>query len=35
MLPCGANTIRLTPALNIGRDLVDEGLDLFESASSS
>ncbi|MCO5185176.1 MAG: acetyl ornithine aminotransferase family protein [Anaerolineae bacterium] len=32
MLPCGANTIRLTPALNIGRDLVDEGLDLFESA---
>lgn len=32
LLPCGTNSIRLTPALNISRDLVDEGLHIFESA---
>ena len=29
LIPCGANTIRLTPPLNISRELVDEGLRIF------
>jgi 4-aminobutyrate aminotransferase len=32
MLPCGANAIRMTPALNISRRLVDDGLQIFEDA---
>jgi 4-aminobutyrate aminotransferase len=32
LLPCGRNTIRLTPPLNISRPLVDEGLHIFEEA---
>lgn len=32
IIPCGPNVIRLTPPLNISRDLVDEGLHLFEEA---
>jgi 4-aminobutyrate aminotransferase len=32
LLPCGRSTMRLTPALTIGRTLLDEGLDLFEHA---
>ena len=32
LLPCGPNTLRLTPSLNIPRNLVDEGLQLFETA---
>ncbi len=32
VIPCGPNVIRLTPPLNISRDLVDEGLHLFEEA---
>jgi 4-aminobutyrate aminotransferase len=32
LIPCGPNSIRMTPALNISRDLVDEGLMIFESA---
>jgi len=35
VLPCGANTIRFTPPLNISRELVDEGLALFEDAITS
>jgi 4-aminobutyrate aminotransferase len=31
MLPCGSNSIRFTPALNIPRKLVDEGLQIFEA----
>jgi 4-aminobutyrate aminotransferase len=31
MLPCGSNSIRFTPALNIPRNLVDEGLQIFEA----
>ena len=31
LLPCGANSIRLTPPLNIPQDLVDEGLQIFET----
>ncbi len=30
LLGCGANSLRLIPALNIERPLLDEGLDLFE-----
>ncbi len=30
MLGCGANSLRFIPALNIPRELLDEGLDLFE-----
>ena len=30
LLPCGENTIRLTPPLNIPRHLLDEGLQIFE-----
>ena len=29
LLPCGTNTIRLIPALNVPRPLVDEGLNIF------
>jgi 4-aminobutyrate aminotransferase len=32
VIPCGGNSIRFTPPLNIPRELVDEGLALFESA---
>lgn len=32
IIPCGPNVIRITPPLNISRDLVDEGLHLFEEA---
>ncbi len=31
-LGCGRSTIRFMPALMIGRELVDEGLEIFESA---
>ena len=34
LLPCGSNSLRLTPPLNIDRNLVDEGLRLFEQALS-
>jgi 4-aminobutyrate aminotransferase len=34
LLPCGSNSVRLTPPLNIDRKLVDEGLQLFEQALS-
>lgn len=30
LLPCGENTIRMTPPLNISRKLLDEGLQIFE-----
>jgi 4-aminobutyrate aminotransferase-like enzyme len=30
MIPCGSNSIRMTPPLNIPRHLVDEGLEIFE-----
>lgn len=29
LIPCGSNSIRMTPALNIPRHLVDEGLQIF------
>jgi 4-aminobutyrate aminotransferase len=32
LLGAGANTIRISPALNIPRDLVNEGLDILEEA---
>ena len=32
MLGCGLNSLRFIPALNIPRDLLDEGVDLFERA---
>ncbi len=32
LIPCGANSIRMTPPLNIPRPLVEEGLHLFEAA---
>jgi len=32
MLPCGVSAIRLSPALNIDKSLLDEALDLFERA---
>lgn len=32
MIPCGTNSIRMTPPLNIPRHLVEEGLHLFEKA---
>lgn len=32
LLPCGTNTIRFIPALNIPRPLVDEGLNIFAEA---
>jgi 4-aminobutyrate aminotransferase len=35
LIPCGPNSIRMTPPLNIPRDLVDEGLMIFEKALTS
>ena len=32
LIPCGSNSIRMTPPLNIARDLVDEGLQIFAEA---
>lgn len=32
IIPCGTNSIRLTPPLNIARPLVEEGLHIFEDA---
>lgn len=32
LLPCGQNTIRFTPPLNIPESLVEEGLQIFEAA---
>ncbi|MBE2220129.1 MAG: acetyl ornithine aminotransferase family protein [Anaerolineae bacterium] len=32
LIPCGRNGIRMTPALNIPRHLVDDGLQIFEEA---
>lgn len=32
LIPCGSNSVRMTPPLNIPRPLVDEGLSLFENA---
>ena len=32
VIPCGANSIRFTPPLNISRELVDEGLAIFETS---
>ncbi len=32
MIPCGSNSIRMTPPLNIPRNLVDDGLAIFEEA---
>jgi len=32
LLPCGPNSIRMTPPLNISRELTDEGLRIFEDA---
>lgn len=32
LIPCGVNALRFTPALNIPRQLVDEGLQIFEEA---
>mgnify|MGYP001130257415 CR=1 FL=1 len=32
MIPCGTNSIRMTPPLNIPRNLVDDGLAIFEEA---
>lgn len=34
LLPCGPNSIRITPPLNISNGLLDEGLQLFEDALS-
>src|SRR5690606_36867553 len=30
LIPCGTNSIRMTPPLNIDRPLVEEGLTIFE-----
>jgi 4-aminobutyrate aminotransferase-like enzyme len=30
MIPCGSNSVRMTPPLNISRSLVNEGLEIFE-----
>jgi 4-aminobutyrate aminotransferase len=32
LIPCGTNSLRMTPPLNIDRALVEEGLHLFEEA---
>lgn len=32
VIPCGTNSIRMTPALNVPRPLVDEGLHIFAAA---
>ncbi|HJW84072.1 MAG TPA: acetyl ornithine aminotransferase family protein [Anaerolineae bacterium] len=34
LLPAGVSTIRLSPALNITKDIVDEALEIFEEAIS-
>ncbi len=34
IIPCGSNSVRLTPPLNIPRNLVDEGLAIFDEALS-
>jgi 4-aminobutyrate aminotransferase len=34
LLPCGTNSTRFIPALNVPRELVDEGLALIETALS-
>lgn len=34
LLPAGNNTMRMTPALNMPRSLIDEGLEIFEAALS-
>lgn len=34
LIPCGSNSIRMTPPLNIPRPLVEEGLHIFESVLS-
>ncbi len=34
LIPCGKSGIRITPALNIPRDLVDEGLQILEHSLS-
>jgi len=34
-MPCGPNSIRMTPPLNISRELTDEGLMIFEEALSA
>ena len=34
LLPCGQNTARMIPALNVPRELVDEALTVFETALS-
>ena len=30
MIPCGTNSVRMTPPLNISQPLVNEGLEIFE-----
>jgi len=35
LIRCGPNSIRMTPPLNVPRDLVDEGLMIFEKALTS
>ncbi len=32
LIPCGINSLRMTPALNISHNLVEEGLHIFEAA---
>jgi 4-aminobutyrate aminotransferase len=32
LLPCGVSTIRFMPALNISKEMADEGLDIFDQA---
>jgi 4-aminobutyrate aminotransferase len=32
LLGCGTNVVRIAPALNISKELVDEGLEIFEEA---
>lgn len=34
LLPCGPNSIRMTPPLNIDEQLIDEGLEVFEHVLS-
>lgn len=34
LIPCGINSIRMTPPLNIPMNLVEEGLQIFEEALS-
>jgi len=35
ILPCGERSIRFRPALNIGKDVLDEGLKLFADSITS